>query len=204
MPRYEEDASPPPHLQQDRRPVLPPPGSESRSRLRTGSPSSNSHQQQAPLPVSRRSHREPDPRAYSPGAKQSHGSSSHYREYDDVYSHHAPLPPPAPRSLPYKILCVANLNSKVSDGSIRDALIREFTRFGDVSVKVTHDANERFAYIYFRCYEDAREARHAKSRMILFEKPVEIDPIYERSLLSSSSIVISCQHRWLQVPLLSG
>ena len=89
--------------------------------------------------------------------------------------------------MPYKILCVANLNSKVSDGSIRDALIREFTRFGDVSVKVTHDANERFAYIYFRCYEDAREARHAKSRMILFDKAVEIDPIYERSVVSSSS-----------------
>lgn len=111
-----------------------------------------------------------------------------------------PPPPPLPhqpRSMPYKILCVANLNSKVSDGSIRDALIREFTRFGDVSVKVTHDANERFAYIYFRCYEDAREARHAKSRMILFDKAVEIDPIYERSVVSFSSSSASRSRRSL-------
>lgn len=36
----------------------------------------------------------------------------------------------------YKILCVSNLNQKVNDGGIRDALIREFGRFGDLDVKV--------------------------------------------------------------------
>ncbi|KAI1294960.1 putative RNA-binding protein 15B [Halotydeus destructor] len=95
--------------------------------------------------------------------------------YDDY-----PPPREQRQSMPYKILCVANLNSKVSDSSIRDALMREFSRFGEVSVKVCHDANERFAYIYFRSYEEAREARHAKARLILFDKAVEIDPIYER------------------------
>ena len=68
----------------------------------------------------------------------------------------------------------------MSDSSIREALIHEFARFGEVSVKIIHDSNERFAYLYFRCYEDAREARHAKYRLVLFDKPVEIDPIYEK------------------------
>lgn len=62
--------------------------------------------------------------------------------------------------------------------------MREFTRFGDVSVKVCHDANERFAYIYYRNYEDAREARHAKSRLVLFDKQLEVEPIYEPSMPS--------------------
>lgn len=51
-------------------------------------------------------------------------------------------------------------------------------RFGDISVKVCHDNTERYAYIYFRSYEEAREARHAKSRLFLFDKMVEIEPIY--------------------------
>lgn len=121
---------------------------------------------------------------------QSSGPPGHHREprdYDD-YSpssgHHAATSTTGSSShrpsLPYKILCVANLNSKIADSSIKEALYHEFSRFGDVSVKVCHDSNERFAYCYFRSYEDAREARHAKYRMILFDKQVEIDPIYDR------------------------
>ncbi|RWS26705.1 putative RNA-binding protein 15-like protein [Leptotrombidium deliense] len=103
--------------------------------------------------------------------------------YDDY-----PRMKPERESLPYKILCVANLNHKVGDVAIRDALLREFGRFGDVSVKVCHDSNERIAYIYFRSYDDARDARHAKARLVLFDKPLEIDPIFEqRSMLPSSS-----------------
>lgn len=66
---------------------------------------------------------------------------------------------------------------------------REFNRFNEVSVKVCHDENERIAYIYFRSYDDAREARHTKSRLVLFDKSVEIEPIYDhsRSIISNSS-----------------
>ncbi|RWS07075.1 putative RNA-binding protein 15-like protein [Dinothrombium tinctorium] len=102
--------------------------------------------------------------------------------YDDY-----PRMKPERDSPPYKILCVANLNHKVSDAVIRDALLREFGRFGEVTVKVCHDSNERIAYIYFRSYEDAREARHAKARLVLFDKVVEIDPIFERAMMPSSS-----------------
>lgn len=97
--------------------------------------------------------------------------------------------PPRVRSeyAPYKILCISNLNHKFSDTAIREALNREFSRYGDVSVKVCHDDNERIAYIYFRSYDEAREARHAKSRLILFDKPVDIEPIYDHHRGSSMS-----------------
>nr|AYV89048.1 putative RNA-binding protein 15B [Tetranychus truncatus] len=92
-------------------------------------------------------------------------------------------------SAAYKILCISNLNAKVGDTTVKEALSREFSRFGDVSVKVCHDDNDRFAYIYFRSYEEAREARHNKPRLHLFDKAVEIEPIYDHrsSMLTSSS-----------------
>ena len=183
MPRYEDegrDHSPPPLHPQDRG--------------RSGGTVDRRRREYSPgvVPPPSRSHRE-------------------YRDYDDLYPpsshHHLPgssssshhhydvHPPPQRRSLPYKILCVLNLNSKVSDGNIRDALTREFGRFGDVSVKVCFDGSERIAYVYFRCYEDAREARHARSRMILFDKQIEIEPIYDRSLVSSSGSSSSSTRR---------
>lgn len=83
--------------------------------------------------------------------------------------------PPAP----YKILCITNINPKVSDGPVKDALVSDFSRFGDISVSICHDSGERLAYIYFRTYEEAREAKHVKARTLLFDRPIEIEPIYE-------------------------
>ncbi|XP_003747839.1 RNA-binding protein spenito [Galendromus occidentalis] len=79
----------------------------------------------------------------------------------------------------YRILLVSNLNYKVNDNLLRQALEDEFGRFGDLTVKLNHDSGERVAYLYFRSYEEAKEARHAKSRMILFDKPIHIEPIVE-------------------------
>lgn len=157
-------------------------------------------------------------RDYSPPPTSGNRSSGnnntrgHYRDYDDPSYHHhdsysshrspPPRPPPAdysssrPRSsVPYKILCISNLSSKISDGSIRDQLVREFSRFGDVSVRVCFDGVERIAYVYFRCYEEAREARHSKYRMILFDREVVIEPIYERGQERTSSTSSSSARR---------
>ncbi|CAL1281452.1 unnamed protein product [Larinioides sclopetarius] len=79
-----------------------------------------------------------------------------------------------------KTLCVSNLNHKVNDATIRDALIREFNRYGDVSVKIFYNGNERVAYVYFRTYDDARDARNNKMRLMLFDKPVQIEPVFDR------------------------
>lgn len=100
-----------------------------------------------------------------------------------------PHPQTAPISSPpvYKILCVTNINPKVSDSHVKEALLNDFSRFGNVSVQVCHDNGERLGYIYFRSYEEAREARHAKTRTILFDRPLEIEPIYEPRLSPTDS-----------------
>ncbi|CAG2176691.1 unnamed protein product, partial [Oppiella nova] len=85
-------------------------------------------------------------------------------------------------SMPYKILCVSNISNKYSDNEVRNALTREFHRFGEPNVKLVYDDNTRLAYLYFDNYDDARDGRHAKSRLILFDKTVVIDPIYDRTI----------------------
>ena len=71
-----------------------------------------------------------------------------------------------------------------TDSTVRNELMKEFTRFGEPSIKLVYDKNTRLAYLYFSNYEDAREARHTKSRLILLDKPVIIDPIYDRVSIS--------------------
>lgn len=79
----------------------------------------------------------------------------------------------------YKILCITNISPEISDGPVKDAISNEFSRFGDISISVCHDGGERLVYIYFRTFEEAREARHSKLHTILFDRPIEIEPIYE-------------------------
>lgn len=94
---------------------------------------------------------------------------------------HNSMPLAASTTGPYKILCVTNINSKVSDGATKEALTRDFSRFGEISVSICHDNGERLAYIYFRTYEEAREAKYALARTFLFDKPMFIEPIYEQA-----------------------
>ncbi|KAG8191659.1 hypothetical protein JTE90_016449 [Oedothorax gibbosus] len=106
------------------------------------------------------------------------GSVIGRESYEDYPRNMKPDRGPPPMS---KVLCVSNLNHKVNDAAIREALMREFSRFGEVSVKIFHSASERVAYVYFRTYEEARDARHAKMRMVLFDKPVQIDMALDRN-----------------------
>ena len=63
-----------------------------------------------------------------------------------------------PRNGGYKVLCVSSLHPKASDDVIRDTLYREYKKFGDISVRVVQDPDERVAYVYFRNFEDAHDA----------------------------------------------
>ena len=93
-----------------------------------------------------------------------------------------------PRNPGYKVLCVSSLHPKASDDVIRDTLYREYKKFGDISVRVVQDPDERVAYVYFRNFEDARDAKHNKSRIILFDKAAIVEPVYEsRSAASETS-----------------
>lgn len=79
----------------------------------------------------------------------------------------------------YKVLCVSALHPKASDEIIKDTLYREYKKFGDFSIKISHELDERVAYVCFRSVEDARDAKHAKPRIILYDKVAIVDPVYE-------------------------
>jgi len=86
---------------------------------------------------------------------------------------------PPPERSGYKVLCVSSLHPKASDDVVRDTLYREYKKYGDISVRVMHEPDERVAYVYFRNFEDARDAKHSKSRIILFDKPAVVEAVYE-------------------------
>merc|ERR1719189_2165012 len=79
----------------------------------------------------------------------------------------------------FKVICVSSLHPKASDDVVRDTLYREYKKYGDISVRVMQEPDERVAYVYFRTFEDAREAKQCKSRVILFDKPTMVEAVYE-------------------------
>ena len=100
--------------------------------------------------------------------------SPHREEYVRV-----PRELPHERSHPYKVLCVSPLHTKASDEFIKETLFREYKKFGDFSIRISHDLEERVAYVCFRTAEDAREAKHAKPRIVLYDKVALVEPVYE-------------------------
>ncbi|CAH1169860.1 unnamed protein product [Phaedon cochleariae] len=86
---------------------------------------------------------------------------------------------PPERSYPYKVLCVSALHPKASDEVIKDTLYREYKKYGDLSIRVTHDLEERVAYVCFRNPEDARDAKHGKPRIIIYDKVALVEAVYE-------------------------
>ncbi|XP_051977283.1 putative RNA-binding protein 15B [Xyrauchen texanus] len=83
--------------------------------------------------------------------------------------------------LEYKTLLISNLGSTISDEHIEDGLFHEFKKFGDVSIKLSHTPElGRIAYVNFRHTEKAREARHAKTRLVLYDRPLKVEPMYMR------------------------
>ncbi|EDS35281.1 RNA recognition motif protein split ends [Culex quinquefasciatus] len=79
----------------------------------------------------------------------------------------------------YKVLCVSALHPKASDEFIKETLYREYKKFGDFSIRISHDLDERVAYVCFRTSEDAKEAKNAKSRIVLYERAALVEPVFE-------------------------
>lgn len=104
-----------------------------------------------------------------------HRDISHRDEYVRVPRE----PQPHDRGHLYKVLCVSPLNPKASDEFIKDFLFREYKKFGDCSIRISHDLEERVAYVCFRMSDDAREAKHAKPRIVLYDKVALVEPVYE-------------------------
>ncbi|XP_072438819.1 putative RNA-binding protein 15B [Chiloscyllium punctatum] len=86
-----------------------------------------------------------------------------------------------PAGLEYKTLVISNLGSQLTDEAVEDGLFHEFKKFGEVSVNATHTPEGgRLAYAHFRHHEDAKEARHAKGRLVLYDRPLKIEPVYPK------------------------
>ncbi|XP_071434615.1 RNA-binding protein 15 [Pithys albifrons albifrons] len=84
----------------------------------------------------------------------------------------------------YKTLKISELGSALSDEAVEDGLFHEFKRFGDVSVKISRvppgpgGIDERVAFVNFRRPEDARAAKHARGRLVLYDRPLKIEAVY--------------------------
>lgn len=78
----------------------------------------------------------------------------------------------------YKTLCASNLNPSVQDDEIRDVLLHQFERFGNLTVKIIFSGDQRLAYLNFRSHGEASEAKHMGKDMILFDKKVHLNPVY--------------------------
>lgn len=80
---------------------------------------------------------------------------------------------------PYKVLGVSALHPKASDELIKDTLYREYKKYGDLTIRIGHDLDERVAYVCFRSSDDARDAKHGKPRIIIYDKVALVDPVYD-------------------------
>ena len=79
----------------------------------------------------------------------------------------------------YRTLVISNLNAPVSDSGVKDAVYKEFKKFGEFNIKVVHNGENRVAYINYRYAEDARDAKHARgNKLVLFDRPVRVDAVF--------------------------
>lgn len=97
-------------------------------------------------------------------------------------------PPPNAES-EYRTLKISELGSQLNDDEIEDGLFHEFKKFGDVSVKMSRENDERVALVKFRRPEDARAAKHARGKLVLYERPLKIEALYMNRLRSRSPIL---------------
>ncbi|XP_038552272.1 RNA-binding protein 15-like [Micropterus salmoides] len=116
-----------------------------------------------------------------------------------------PRPPSNPDN-EYKTLKISGLGSQLNDEEIEDGLFHEFKRFGDVSVKISRENDERVAFVNFRRPDDARAAKHARGKLVLYDRPLKIETVYmnrrrSRSPVSKDSFPSGQRHLHSQRPL---
>lgn len=88
----------------------------------------------------------------------------------------------------YKTLKISDLGTQLSDEEVEDGLFHEFKKFGDVSVKISRSNDERIAFVNFRKPEDARAAKHARGRLVLYDRPLKIEAVYVTRRRSRSPV----------------
>jgi len=74
---------------------------------------------------------------------------------------------------------VSAIHHNVSDEHVKETLYQEYRKFGEFTVRISHELDERVAYVCFRNSEDARDAKHSKPRINLYDKIALVAPVYE-------------------------
>lgn len=97
--------------------------------------------------------------------------------------------PPSNTESEYRTLKISELGSQLNDDEIEDGLFHEFKKFGDVSVKMSRENDERVALVKFRRPEDARAAKHARGKLVLYDRPLKIEAVYMNRHRSRSPIL---------------
>lgn len=97
-----------------------------------------------------------------------------------------PAPPPDGE---YKTLKISQLGSQLNDEDVEDGLFHEFKRFGDVSIKIGRESDERVAFVNFRRPDDARAAKHARGKLVLYDRPLKIEAVYVNRRRSRSPVL---------------
>lgn len=116
-----------------------------------------------------------------------HGGADISAETSRSGSRSDPRPPSNPES-EYKTLKISELGSQLNDEEIEDGLFHEFKKFGDVSVKISRENDERVAFVNFRRPDDARAAKHARGKLVLYDRPLKIETIYMNRRRSRSPV----------------
>ncbi|XP_026821614.1 RNA-binding protein spenito-like [Rhopalosiphum maidis] len=81
----------------------------------------------------------------------------------------------------YKVLRINPLHPNASDQQVKEILYREYHKFGEFSVKISYEENKRLAYVCFRRSNDARDAKHSKRMINIFDSISLVTPVYESS-----------------------
>jgi len=79
----------------------------------------------------------------------------------------------------YRSLYISGIPSKVPDQILRDCLIDNYKRFGEMNVKITMSNEQRVAYLNFRYPEDAKEALKNGIKY-LFDRELKINPVFNK------------------------
>ncbi|KAF7670183.1 hypothetical protein LDENG_00068140 [Lucifuga dentata] len=114
--------------------------------------------------------------------------------------------PPSNSESEYKTLKISELGSQLNDEEIEDGLFHEFKKFGDMSVKISRENEERVAFVNFRRPDDARAAKHARGKLVLYDRPLKIETVYtnrrrSRCPVSKDSFASGHRHVHSQRPL---
>lgn len=86
----------------------------------------------------------------------------------------------------YTSICLNGLHPTVPLTILKDEIYRQFNKFGDLSVRVVNNPDNRIAFCNFYESEAAREAKRARKNLILFDLPVHIEAVYNRRPRSPS------------------